>query len=240
MASGTSQDLNEFYSDYYSTDALAKKRALTALDSVDHIQALNKGPLGRLLDVGAGDGSVLQEIAHRKLASEICALEISASGIERINQLALPIVKEVKSFDGYAIPYEDASFESAICIHVMEHVEHERMLLREIGRVAKNIYIEVPLEGGVRGRTNYKFGHINYYTPLSVTALLETSGLEVVSSQVFTSSLAYEQYLYGKTGGKLRNMTRNLLLKGLGPRASELMTYLFTAHCRPVDAKHVV
>lgn len=240
MTSGTSQELSDFYSDYYSNDALARKRALAASDSVDHIQSLNKGSLGRLLDVGAGNGSVLQEIVRRKLASEICALEISASGIERINELDLPVVKEVKAFDGYAIPYGDASFDSAICIHVMEHVEHERMLLREIARVAKNIYVEIPLEGGLRGRTNYKFGHINYYTPLSITALLETSGLEVVSSQVFTSSLAYEQYLYGKTGGKLRNMTRNLLLKGLGPRASELMTYLFTAHCRPGDTKHVV
>lgn len=237
MDNKVSQELADLYQDYYSGDEIEVKRALSASDSIDHVLSLRPGKFGKLLDVGAGNGSVLKEVARQKLATEACALEISASGIEKIKHLDFAELKDVQSFDGYHIPYGDRSFDTAICIHVLEHVEHERMLLREIGRVADDIFLEVPLEGGLRGRLNYSTGHINYYTPLSFRALVETSGLEVVSSRVFTSSSAYEQHLYGTRNGKVRNKVRNLLLNALGPRASELMTYLMTVHCRPTGVK---
>ena len=235
MKQGISPELTTLYADYYDVNDIGMKRALAAADSVAHMQALRPGSFGNMLDVGAGNGSVLKEIAARGLATQATALEISASGIEKIGKLDFPELKAVLPFDGYHIPFPDRTFDSAICIHVMEHVEHERMLLKELGRVAGDVFVEVPLEGGMRGRTNYSDGHINYYTPLSFRALIETSGLEIVSMQVFTSSTAYEQLLYGTTGGKLRSVLRKTLLKALGPRASELMTYLLTVHCRPVE-----
>lgn len=237
MTEALNKELSDLYAGYYATDNIATKRALAARDSVDHMQSLRNGSLGRMLDVGAGNGSVLTEIARRNLAEEATALEISASGIEKIGKLDLPALKQVLPFDGYHIPFPDKSFDSAICIHVIEHVEHERVLLREIGRVARDIFVEVPLEGGFRGRLNYKYGHINYYTPLSFRALLETSGLAILSMQVFSSSLAYEQHLYGNFGGRIRKVLRTGLLKTLGPKAApELMTYLLAAHCTPSEA----
>lgn len=235
MNKAVSQELDELYNDYYVDESISVKRGLAAQDSVDHISALKTGALGKLLDVGAGNGSVLNEISKRNLCSEMHALEISASGLEKIKNLNLTLIKDAQKFDGYKIPYTDNMFDTAICIHVMEHVEHERMLLREIGRVSKDIFLEVPLEGGLRGKTNYKYGHINYYTPLSMTALIETSGLEIISSKVVCSSLAYEQHLHGSLKGRIRNFIRNSLLNILGKHSSELMTYLFIAHCRPVN-----
>jgi SAM-dependent methyltransferase len=234
MSMHVSEPVTSLYDDYYFENDIEEKRALSAKDSVEHILTLRSGQFGKLLDVGAGNGSVLREVLRHKLATEACALEISASGIEKIKNLDFAELREVRPFDGYHIPYDDETFDTAICIHVMEHVEHERMLLREIARVAKDIFLEVPLEGGLRGRLNYSHGHINYYTPLSFRALIETSGLEIVSSRVFKSSSAYEQHIYGGIKGRVRNMLRNLLLKALGPKASELMTYLMTVHCRPV------
>jgi SAM-dependent methyltransferase len=233
MSDSISQEYSDLYKDYYSDKSLSTKRALGASDSVDNIQKRKSGNLGKLLDVGAGNGSVIKEIAQRKLASEIHALEISASGLERITELNLDLVKEIKHFDGYNIPYEDKYFDSAICIHVLEHVEHERLLLKEISRVSREIFVEIPLEGGFRGKINYEFGHINYYNPLSAQALLETSGLEIISSEVTASSLAYEKHLYGPVKGKIRNVARNVMLKGLGNRASDFLFYVYTAHCRP-------
>ena len=237
MVKQISKELTDLYEGYYSGDDIEVKRALSASDSIDHILSLRRENFGKLLDVGAGNGSVLKEVARQNLASEATALEISASGIERIRNLDFAALKEVQAFDGYQIPYADRTFDTAICIHVLEHVEHERMLLREIRRVAKDVFLEVPLEGGLRGRLNYSTGHINYYTPLSFKALVETSGLEIVSSRVFTSSSAYEQHLYGPRKGKVRNVIRNVLLNTLGPRASELMTYLMTVHCRPTEVR---
>jgi SAM-dependent methyltransferase len=236
MSQVIDESLTELYSDYYETHDVAAKRAISAADAVDHIQALHSGALGNLLDVGAGNGNLLTEIAKRGLASRVSALEISASGISKIESLNLPILDRVDQFDGYQIPFEDKAFDTAICIHVIEHVEHERLLLKEIGRVAKDIFIEVPLEAGLRGRLNYEFGHINYYTPLTFRALIETSGLKIVEMKVFAPSLTYEQHVHGSGGGRVRNTLRNLLLKTLKNKAPELMTYHLMVRCQTANA----
>jgi hypothetical protein len=66
---------------------------------------------------------------------------------------------------------------------VLEHVEHERMLLRELRRVAKMCLIEVPKDYrfGVDKRLNHflAYGHINMYTPTLLRYLLLTEGFKV-------------------------------------------------------------
>jgi len=224
--------LSELYDHYYDTDRDGPKRALAARDSVAHIRALFSGPFGRLLDVGAGNGSTLAEIDQAGSASELYAIEISASGVQRITARGLRALREVKQVDGYRIPYPDKFFDTAFCIHVLEHVEHERLFLRELGRVAKSVFLEVPLEGGLHGRVNQTYGHINYYTPMTILNLLRTSGLDPVASRIFTSSRAYEQLLYGRRNGAVRNAIRNLVLRVFGNAAPHLMTYLLTVECR--------
>lgn len=54
--------LAELYKDYYATDRDTLKRGLSARDTVRHIRSLSQEPLGRMLDVGAGNGSVLLEV----------------------------------------------------------------------------------------------------------------------------------------------------------------------------------
>ena len=228
-------EISDLYSDYYDKNDLKIKREIAARDSVDHIHALRGGSLGNMIDVGAGNGSVVSEILKRDLAESVTAAEISASGLERINAISSDRLKAVVQFDGYSLPFSDSEFDTAICIHVLEHVEHERVLVREISRISKEIFIEVPLEGGARGRAYYDTGHINYYTPLSFRAMLETSGLEILNEQVITSSREYEVYLYGKVKGTIRSIVRNLVLRLLGRNAHNAMTYLYTVHCRPAS-----
>jgi len=234
MAERISTDLLNIYNNYYSGDELSVKRSLAARDSVDHIQSIKRESLGKLIDVGAGNGSVINELLYRGSVDEVTALEISETGIEKIKGIKNPKINNIVKFDGYKIPFPDKEFDTAICIHVLEHVEHERILIREISRVSKEIFIEVPLEGGMRGRLYYGTGHINYYTPLTFRALLETSGLEVVSGRVVSSSRAYENHLYGRARGMVRHVIRKSLLSVLGRHAPNFMTYLYVAHCRPV------
>lgn len=228
-------EISSLYSDYYDKNDLAIKREIAARDSVDHIQSLKNGSLGNMIDVGAGNGSVVTEILKRDLAESVTAAEISASGIEKINAISSKKMKSVVQFDGYSLPFSDSEFDTAICIHVLEHVEHERMLIREISRISKEIFIEVPLEGGARGKAYYDTGHINYYTPLSFRAILETSGLEILNEQIITSSKEYEIYLYGKAKGTIRSVIRKLVLKLLRRNAHNAMTYLYAVHCRPAS-----
>lgn len=226
-------DLAEMYSGYYgSSKELFIKRSIAANDSVDHLSCLCERELGNVVDVGAGNGSVIDEIVKRDLCESISALEVSATGIREIEKRSLDRLRDVKKFDGYSMPFGDDEFDTALCIHVLEHVEHERMFLKELARIADRIYIEVPLEGGIRTRIDRRFGHINYYTSPYFLNLLETSGLRVVSGKVFTSSKAYEIHCAGKINGSIKHFVRNAVIKVAGQNlAPNFMTYLMGVVC---------
>ena len=141
----------------------------------------------KVLEVGAGDGSILHYLDQWNFAPELYAIEISETGVDHLKSRNLKSIKEVQLFDGYHIPYADQTFDLVILAHVLEHVEYERMLLRELKRVAKYQVIEVPRDYrfGVDQRINHflAYGHINVYTPSSLRYLLRTEGFEVLTDK---------------------------------------------------------
>jgi ubiquinone/menaquinone biosynthesis C-methylase UbiE len=227
-----SNALSEFYSDWYVYSDASRstwektKRMLTARDAVASLDVLAGPRFGHLVDVGAGDGSVLLQLHENGSCESLAAVEISSSGVGAIKARGIPDLR-VEHFDGYTIPFADDTFDTAVCIHVLEHVEHERRFIRELSRVAKRVYVEIPLEGGLRGRPNRAYGHINYYTPPFFLNLLETSGAKPVAWRVFSSSLDVERHHYGQIGGMVRYLIRRSALKMAGPNiAPHFMTYL--------------
>jgi ubiquinone/menaquinone biosynthesis C-methylase UbiE len=229
----------QLYSGYYDPNSsLEHKRNLSADSTVEHIKAVTPGRKWRsLLDVGAGNGSVLAKIDNIGLADELYAVEISESGVRSIRELGLSGLKEARVFDGYTIPYPDKFFDLAICIHVLEHVEHERIFLRELARVAKELVIEVPLEGGLTLSKSIKqtarFGHLNHYTVPGFLYLLRTVGIEPVEHVVTTSSAAYERHLYGGIKGTIKSAVRRGALKIAPNIAHWVLSYLLTVRCIP-------
>ena len=223
-------DLAELYDGYFPDNPWeSTKNALAARDSVDVIVRLAGSTLGSVVDVGAGDGVVTREIHERKIASRITALEISSSGIRKIE--ALRIASAVTRFDGYSIPFGDKAFDTAVCSHVVEHVEHERLFLREVGRVARRCVFLVPLEGGLRGRVDRQMGHINYYSPMTFHNLIETSNLRVLSESVFPCSSDYEKHLAGKLKGSIRAKIRRANSLVFGSAAPHFMNYIMAVLC---------
>lgn len=231
-----SAELRDFYDGYYN-DAISSKRTIAAIQSVDHLEQLGGRNLGHLLDMGAGDGAVLQEIERRGISSGMDAVEISASGIERVTSRHLGTLSAVQSFDGYKLPFADKSFDTAIAIHVLEHVEHERLFLNELKRVAKRVFIEVPLEHTFRLRHSIAmgkpFGHINHYTFERFLNLLETCDLKPVRATIFPNSLAYETLVGGNIVGSLKHVIRSTTLKVAPFIAPKLFVYLGAAMCEP-------
>jgi ubiquinone/menaquinone biosynthesis C-methylase UbiE len=137
----------------------------------------------RVLEVGAGEGSVIKHLQAAGFAEEFHALEISRSGIKAIEARAIPGMKQVSWFNGYEIPYENDAFDAVILCHVLEHVEYERVLLRELHRVAPRHLIEVPLDYRPGIDKNYahclSYGHINVYSPTLVRFLLRSEGFAI-------------------------------------------------------------
>jgi predicted TPR repeat methyltransferase len=227
----------ELYAGYYShAHGPLLKREISAVQSVDcMLAAIGARTPHRLLDVGAGDGNVLAQLDAKEVSAELYAVEVSASGIEAIESKHLRSLREVKLFDGYRIPYPDKHFDLAIAVHVLEHVEHERLFLRELGRVARCAYIEVPLEHGLRIQRSIdagrKYGHINFYTRETLESLIKSSGLDVMDCRTVASSLDYEQHLSGRVRGWMKNTVRKSALAIAPKLAPWLMVYNAYAYC---------
>jgi ubiquinone/menaquinone biosynthesis C-methylase UbiE len=183
-----SDDVKSAYNDFYTKDD-SEWRMLGAQSKAANIVAVCKriNPV-KVLEVGAGDGSILHFLNEWNFGQELYALEIADTGVSRIRERGMGRLVEAKSFDGYKIPYGDDSFDLVILSHVLEHVEHERILIRELKRIAKNIVVEVPLDYrfGVDKRMKHflDYGHINMYTPTSLRFLLQSEGLKVISDRL--------------------------------------------------------
>jgi ubiquinone/menaquinone biosynthesis C-methylase UbiE len=217
-------DLAALYEGYFPDDQFhEKKMALAGGDSARAAIKLLNGELGKCLEVGAGAGAVTRALVEYG-ADDITALEISSTGLAKLGSLAPAVT--VEQFDGYHIAHADQSFDTAVCAHVLEHVEHERLLLYEIRRVAKKTVFIVPLEGGLRGRIDRSGGHINYYTPLTFRNLIETSGYTILSDIIYSSCSQYEQHLYGPRWGSIRSFIRQSVKNVLGQYAPHVMVYV--------------
>lgn len=225
------------YANYYLNPGdTSLKREISAAQTVTCMTtALGSRVFDKLLDVGAGNGNVLAALAGKGVAREMFAVEVSESGVEAIKSKKIPWLREVQLFDGYAIPYPDKYFDLAIAIHVLEHVEHERLFLKEISRVARRLYMEVPLEHGFRIQraidSGKKFGHINFYTKETLQSMLESSGMKVEKCGVFASSLRYEQHLSGRTKGWIKNLIRTSALTIAPTLAPRFLVYNGYAYC---------
>lgn len=232
-----SDKLSVVYDDYYLNQQVLKKRKISGRQTIAHLSnILPRNKYTSCLDVGAGDGAVLQELESLCLAESLYAVEISKSGCEAIRQRNLKTLKSVEQFDGYVIDAAHDSYEIGLAIHVLEHVEYERVFLQEIARVCSCVYVEVPIELTFNVERSIKmaspYGHINYYTPATFRNMLNTSDLEVIEMKVYSNSLEYEVFMSGSIGGHFKYWMRVLLLKLAPKTAPFLMTYMAGALCR--------
>jgi len=155
-----SDHLRTNYQDYYE-DGDSEWRRLGAIGKVNNIVSLcGDLPHSSILEIGAGEGSILKRLSELEFGEELYALEISPSGVETIKNKRISRLIECKVFDGYHVPYDSDRFDIAILSHVVEHVEHPRQLLYEASRVAKYVFIEVPLEDTVRLPRDFVFDKV--------------------------------------------------------------------------------
>ena len=225
-------ELKRLYDDYYSDGKfdLQKKRDFTAIQTVENLKKLlSNKKFSKLLDIGAGDGNTLNVLSKLNFAEKLYALEISKSGIDRIKTKNIDNLINVQLFDGYTIADETSSYDIGIVLHVLEHVEHERIFISEISRVCKILYIEVPLEDtfsiNKAIKLSKKYGHINFYRIATLHALMESCNLKVLNYNVFPHSKKYEILLNGFFSGTLRYYIKSLFLKLFPNLATLCFTY---------------
>jgi|SRR5215470_3051711 len=231
MTLSVDKSLAENYSAYYDEqqDDLPEWRRLGAVDKCSNIIRLcSSFDHSSILEIGCGEGAILERLSSLGFGSRFTGLEISPSGVRRVEEKNIRGV-EVQLFDGSEVPFSDSWFDLAILSHVLEHVEYPRKLIYEAARVAKHVFVEVPLEDNRRLSDDFVFdrvGHINFYSGKTIRRLVQSCDMEVLGGHLSHSSPA--SYVYRK--GKWRGYV-TYLIKEAGLRACPgVSTRNFTYH----------
>ena len=132
-------------------------------------------PPCRVLDVGCGLGSYGRTLLTDGYAW--LGAEVDAADCAELARLSLPH----RHVDGCSLPFADASFDAALCLEVLEHLDNPAAVLREIHRVApRKLLVSVPnceLLGYLWDHLATPWhmleaDHKNFYTRHSLGALL--------------------------------------------------------------------
>jgi SAM-dependent methyltransferase len=224
--------IRELYNNQYSGES--EWRKIGARGKVRNIQTVCGGiPHDRILDIGSGEGSILQGLSDGNFGLSYCSLEISESAVRTIRERKIAKLKECSLFDGYTIPYADGAFDLAILSHVVEHVEYPRRLLQEASRTAKFVFVEVTLEDTVRLKADYiplPVGHINFYSRKTIRLLTQTCGLGVLKQITTNPSRQTQEFQFGFRGA-LKFFFKNALLSLSPELATRFLTYHSSLLC---------
>ena len=226
-------DIRNHYDRHYRSGE-SEWRRLGALDKARHIQEMCAGhEYHSVLEIGAGEGALLQRLGEVGFGSDLAALEVSEAAVSVVKARKIPNLSTAVLFDGYNAPFSDGRFDLAILSHVLEHVEHPRALLLEARRVARKVFIEVPLELRIRTPRDFvptSTGHINLFNPTVIRHLIQTTGMTVAAERVFNPGYPVYRYLRGTTALP-HYLLKEILLRTAPFLAVRLFTYHWCGLC---------
>jgi ubiquinone/menaquinone biosynthesis C-methylase UbiE len=142
----------------------------------------------RVLDVGCGDGRMTAELA--RAAPQVVGVDPSPAALERAHA-SHPQLELAQMEPSGRLPFEDAAFDAAVCMHVLEHVVDTQALMSEIRRVLRSrglLVLAVPYWGRAKNVVvallSFERHHdpleptLRFYTPRSLRHLLDAFGFE--------------------------------------------------------------
>ena len=247
-----STTLIDFYERAYSgvgEQALlyGRWRTLSAVGKADHVLGLcrSAGFTPRsILDVGCGDGALLDELARRGFGGALTGAEISAPAAALAR--SRPAIEAVADFDGERLPFADGTHDLGVLSHVLEHVPRPATLLAEVARVCRAVVFEVPLEDNVSARRAAKrehaqeIGHLHRLNRSTARLIAGDARLRVAAE--LEDPLPLEVQRFFASGGLARAaaFAKWAVRGGLHRTAPPLARRLFTLHyaclCLPPDA----
>ena len=188
----------EMYGAAYFTRAIREQEARRhvfgqLLDEIDAVLGDTR-PGRRLLDVGAGEGTLLQVAAQRGWSP--VGIDVARDMVQHVQQtLGLPMHHGTLE----EVPLEPRSFDAVILNHVLEHVRDPVHTLRRIATLLDPggvVRVEVPNLASLSSRlksAQSRLGfkshpwkhysvehHFWFFTPGTLAATFRSAGLEVV------------------------------------------------------------
>jgi SAM-dependent methyltransferase len=171
-----------------------------------------------ILDVGCGEGSLLAYLGPRYRCRHLVGLDLSESAIARARH-TFPSASYIVGNIGDLPPGE--SFDLVTSIDVLEHVEDDEALLRDMAAATRRFVLCVTIQGRMRPGEQ-DIGHVRNYGYGELQEKMLAAGLNPIRtvewgfpfySPIFRSTLAHtrsELLSYGQYG-----LARRLLCHGM-------------------------
>jgi len=148
----------------------------------DHDVIASLVPVGsRVLDLGCGDGSLLEELIRR--GADGLGVEISDDGVLACLQRGVPVLQD--DIDKGLDDLEDDSFDIVIMSLTLQAVHHPALVLREMNRVGRKSIISFPNFAHWRLRTQLAASGRMPVSPLLPYTWYETPNIRLCSIKDF-------------------------------------------------------
>jgi SAM-dependent methyltransferase len=156
----------------------------TVLEGVIGGLALPGG--ARILDAGCGSGRNMVELARH---GAVTGVELSQTSVALARERG---VGEVIAGSALEMPLADASFELAVCLDVIEHLQDDLAALRELRRVVApggSLLVTVPAYQWLWSGHDEINHHHRRYTRRSLQSVAERAGWSQLRTTYFNSLL---------------------------------------------------
>lgn len=185
----------------YYPDTYRPYKRRTGVSVFRYTEPIN--PTKRVLDVGCGNGELLEVIAEQDKDVALCGIDTDERAVAVSRASGFPVIHGTL-FDAC---YPDSYFDEIYIMHVLEHVQDPYALLKEIFRVLKpagRVKIEMP---NFRSVSRMIFGrnwkrldaprHLYHFTPATLHMMLHKAGFSksvitgIASPKYFLQSFAF-------------------------------------------------
>lgn len=132
----------------------------------------------KVLDIGCGTGITLKLLEG---FGQAYGMELSSEAIHFLRQREVKYI--VQSDAGRCLPFKDCTFSAITCLDVLEHLDNDVNLLKEIARVCKpggHVIVTVPAFAFLWSPHDVALHHRRRYTKRHLLGKLSRLGCKVV------------------------------------------------------------
>jgi SAM-dependent methyltransferase len=161
------------------------------------LRALSGERLGRVLDLGSGDGTFAARMSAQ--GGEVTGIEPSPAALARA-RAAHPALEFVAPAADGRLPFDDGSFDVVTCVNVLQHVADTQSLLSEARRVLAPgglLAVAVPFHGRLRNVLIALGSFERHHDPLAPELRFYT----VRSLQILLGEFGFDSVDVGAHGG---------------------------------------
>jgi 2-polyprenyl-3-methyl-5-hydroxy-6-metoxy-1,4-benzoquinol methylase len=139
----------------------------------------------RILEVGAGIGTIAAKMAERKNMSEITAIEPAENLFEQLQATAtrFPNVTALQLTSQELAATHPQQFDSIVYVNVLEHILDDAAEMRtafDLVDPGGTLGVFVPAMSRLYGSLDYKSGHHRRYDKTSLREVITGAGFEIV------------------------------------------------------------